>query len=352
MPPPSERNGMSIDHSRLTAPDGRNAPARAAASWQQRLRTRFVRLGIRAMYGRTDDVTAAATADMPLVSAAARLLWLKALGAAGVKKFAATSALGHDFVCHTGDLASFPFYYRRAYHAELTLAAAWLDGVERPVVYDIGANGGFVATHLAQMLAPRAARIYAFEPVPTTFAMLAQAVESLGLSGIVHPVAAAVVDTPGPVRMSCSERNSLLAQVSPRGLNPRAGNTLVEAEGITLDGFVASAGALPDLLKIDVEGCEAAVLRGARDLISRPDRPAILLEFNPVTLAEGGTSAGTLRDLLPGYALHYVDDLRGQVFPLGAPIRDLAAIDWICNLFAVPRGEDSARRFASALQRL
>lgn len=343
---------MSIDRSRLHKLEGCKAVARADASWRQRLRTRIVSLGIRAMYGRTDDVTAAAATDMPLVSAAARLLWLKALGAVGVKKFVATSGLGYDFVCHTGDLSSFPFYYRRAYHAELALCAAWLHGVERPVVYDVGANGGFVATHLAQMLAPRAARIYAFEPVPTTFAMLAQAVESLGLSGIVHPVAAAVVDAPGPVRISCSERNSLLAQVSPRGLNPRAGNTLVEAEGITLDGFVASAGALPDLIKIDVEGCEAAVLRGARDLISRPDRPAILLEFNPVTLGESGAATGTLRDLLGGYALHYVDDLRGQIFPLGGPVHDLAAIDWICNLFAVPLGEDSARRFASVLQRL
>ena len=193
---------MSIDRSRLHKLEGCKAVARADASWRQRLRTRIVSLGIRAMYGRTDDVTAAAATDMPLVSAAARLLWLKALGAVGVKKFVATSGLGYDFVCHTGDLSSFPFYYRRAYHAELALCAAWLHGVERPVVYDVGANGGFVATHLAQMLAPRAARIYAFEPVPTTFAMLAQAVESLGLSGIVHPVAAAVVDAPGPVRIS------------------------------------------------------------------------------------------------------------------------------------------------------
>ena len=178
--------------------------------------------------------------DLPLVSGAVRLAWLKALGAVGVKRFVATSGLGYDFVCHTDDRADFPFYYPRAYQAELELCAAWLHGDDRPVVYDIGANGGFVSTHLAQMLAGRRPRMYAFEPVPTTFAKLTQSVQRLGLQASVHPVAAAVVDNPGPVRISYSERNSLLAQISPRGLNPRAGGKLAQAEGITLDGFFAS----------------------------------------------------------------------------------------------------------------
>ena len=215
---------------------------REPANWRQRLRTRIVSRGIAMMCGSGDDVRAAAVTDLPLVSGAVRLAWLKALGAVGVKRFVATSGLGYDFVCHTDDRANFPFYYPRAYQAELELCAAWLHGDDRPVVYDIGANGGFVSTHLAQMLAGRRPRIYAFEPVPTTFAKLTQSVQRLGLQASVHPVAAAVVDNPGPVRISYSERNSLLAQISPRGLNPRAGSKLAQAEGITLDGFFASVG--------------------------------------------------------------------------------------------------------------
>jgi len=130
--------------------------------------------------------------DVPLLSSGVRLAWLKALEAVGVKKFVARSALGYDFVCHTGDLASFPFYMRSAYQAELELCAAWLEDETHPVVFDIGANDGFVATHLAQMLAAREPKIYAFEPVPATFARLAQSVERLGLSDSVHPVPAAV----------------------------------------------------------------------------------------------------------------------------------------------------------------
>jgi FkbM family methyltransferase len=321
-------------------------------TWRERLKTRIVGRGIQLVCGSAATVPTAAAADIHLVGAAARFAWQKALGAVGVKSFVTTSGMGYDFVCHTGDLANYPFYHRRAYQTELELCAAWLQPEERPVVYDVGANDGFVSTHLAQMLAHRVPRIYAFEPVPTTFAKLVQSVQRLGLHDCVHPVPAAVVDRPGSVRVSFSERNSLLAQVSPRGLNPRAGDRLAQANAITLDGFSSSEGTVPALVKIDAEGSEAAVLRGAQRLLSRPDRPALLFEYNPVTLTECGDSAQALVKLLPGYSLHYVDDLRRQMIPFGKPIRDAEKIDWICNLFALPLVERSMRRWASVLNRM
>jgi FkbM family methyltransferase len=319
-------------------------------TWRQRLRTRIVSRGIQVMCGSADAVSTAAATDIPLIRATARLAFLKALGAVGIKSFATTSGLGYDFVCHPGDLANFPFFYRRAYQTELELCAAWLQGNDSPVVYDIGANGGFFSTHLAQMLAPATPAIYAFEPVPTTFAKLVQSVQRLGLNDRVYPVQAAVLDNAGPVRISYSDRNSLLAQVSPGGLNPKVGDKLAQVNGITLDGFYASAGTLPKLMKIDVEGSEVAVLRGAQALLSRPDRPAILFEFNPTTLAQRGASVHTLLTLLHGYALYYVDDLRAQKIPFGSPIQDAEKIDWICNLFAVPLSEFSTCRWAYVLK--
>jgi FkbM family methyltransferase len=287
--------------------------------------------------------------DIPLLRAGARLAYLKALTAVGVTSFVARSGLGHDFVCHVGDLAAFPFYHPGAYRAELALAAAWLRRDERPVVFDVGANGGFFSTQLAQMLGARG-RIHAFEPVPATFAKLAQSVRRLGLAGRVEPVAAAVLDAPGAVQMSWSDRNSLHAQVTPHGLNARAGDRLARAGGLTLDAFCASSGVRPDLVKIDVEGSEPAVLRGAARLLAGSDRPAVMFEFNPVTLAECGADADTVAAQLESYTLHYVDDLSGRMLPFGAPVDNLRRIDWICNLFAVPRVEAAARRWAAVSQ--
>ena len=93
-----------------------------------------------------------------------------------------------------------------------------------------------------------------------------------------------------------------------------------------------------------------AVLRGAPGLLSRRDRPAILLEYNPVTLSECGANGRSLGELLSGYALHYVDDLEGQIMSFGSPVSRIDEITWICNLFAVPLAEDSSARWASALK--
>src|SRR5215472_6809161 len=214
-------------------------------NWRRRLRTHVVSRGVHVMCGSADYVSADYASDIPLVSSAARLVWLKTLGALGVKSFITTSGLGYDFVCHTGDLANFPFYDRGAYRPELQLCFGWLQGEDNPVVYEIGANDGFVSTHLAQMLAGHAPKIYAFEPTPTTFAKLVRSVERLGLNHCVYPVAAAVIDNPRPVRISYSERNSLLAQIRPPGLRPRGGEKIADAEGITLDGIASSTGTFP-----------------------------------------------------------------------------------------------------------
>lgn len=285
-----------------------------------------------------------------MISAGLRLAWLRGLQAVGIRQFVSNSGLGYPFVCRIGDLAEHPFYHRRAYQKELELCAAWLRQEQGDtVVYDVGANDGFFACQLAQMLGDQSPRIFAFEPVPTTFAGLVTSVQRLDLQERVYAFPVAVTDHAGPTLISYSRRNSLCAQVTPNGLNARIGDTLSRAVGITLDEFHSLSGAFPALVKIDVEGSEPAVLRGAQALLARPDRPALHFEYNPLTLAESGESLEAFPALLAGYKLHYVDDLRGQSFPFGAPIGELNDIHWICNLFAVPIYENSDSRWAAAL---
>ena len=65
--------------------------------------------------------------------------------------------------------------------------------------------------------------------------------------------------------------------------NFRAGSTLTWCSEVTLDSVVESIGCKPALLKIDVEGYEAHVLRGARVLLESPNAPVICFELNPKT---------------------------------------------------------------------
>jgi FkbM family methyltransferase len=140
-----------------------------------------------------------------------------------------------------------------------------------------GEREGFFACHLAQMIGRRG-KIYAFEPVPEIFAKLAYSVSRLGLTAWVKPIPAAVLDSSGLVQLSWPDRNSLEAQVTPR-LNRRADHRLTWADAIPLDTFCALVGSRPSLVKIDAEGSEPAVLRGAAHLLasSEPQRSSLSL---------------------------------------------------------------------------
>lgn len=90
------------------------------------------------------------------------------------------------------------------------------------------------------------------------------------------------------------------------------------------------------LLKIDVEGYEAHVLRGARMLLHEPTPPVISFELNPSTLRDVRSSIEAVAAELRDYRIFYIDDFEGQKLPFGEPITDLTDLTWTCNLFAVP----------------
>jgi FkbM family methyltransferase len=316
------------------------------------MRRWLIERGSRVMLGSAGTIDPAGFSDISLIRAGLRLGWLRALRAIGIRRIVSKSGLGHPFVCHIGDLAEHPFYIRRAYQKELELCAAWLRQESRElVVYDVGANSGFFSCQLAQMLADRSVKIYAFEAVPATFSALVTTVHRLGLQENIFPFPTAVGDQLGPTLLSYSQRKSLCSQVTPKGLNSRVGDNLAHAVGISLDKFYSFSNARPTLIKIDVEGSELAVLRGAHALLSRPDRPAIHFEYNPGTIAQSGESLEKFPELLAGYKLHYVDDLSGQKFPFGCAVSeaDLKQIDWLCNLFAVPERDELESRWIAAL---
>jgi FkbM family methyltransferase len=318
------------------------------SDWWQELRMRIIELGIHMLWGKS-AFPATMAADVSMMSGAWRMAWIRTLGAVGIQQFAAKSGLGYDFICHVGDLAEYPYYHRSAFKDELAICTAWLRDEQAPVVFDVGANVGFFATQLAQMLARQAPEIYAFEPVPTTFVKLVQSVNRLCLNDSIHPIAAAVLDDRRPVHLSFSDRNSLYAQVAAQG-RPRVGDALAQAPSVTLDDFQSFVGVHPALLKIDVEGSEIAVLRGARRLLSREDRPAVLFEYNPDTLMECDAAVDAFHELLAGYALYYVDDFEGRKKPLGSRIARVEDTQYACNLFAVPLVEGATQRWTAALE--
>jgi FkbM family methyltransferase len=164
------------------------------------------------------------------------------------------------------------------------------------VILDIGANFGFYALTFARALA-RCTRIIAFEPFPATFRRLSANIALNGLQDVIeaHPVA--LSDREGRARMWSRPDNSGASAVLDEGT--------IEVPVTTLDGFSRGAGLdRLDLIKIDVEGHEESVLRGASDVIAR-HHPVLLVEIDPPKLDRARTSPERVLRLLAdlGYGL-------------------------------------------------
>ena len=125
------------------------------------------------------------------------------------------------------------------------------------VVYDVGANVGIYTVLACRAVGP-SGRVFAFEPVAANLEFLRRNVGVNRFSNC-EIVPAAVSDKNGAVSFA-SGGGSCLGKISDRGE--------YSVPSLTLDSFVAAGHPLPRLMKIDVEGAEAAVLAGARESLA------------------------------------------------------------------------------------
>ncbi|HET7694623.1 MAG TPA: FkbM family methyltransferase [Vicinamibacterales bacterium] len=113
--------------------------------------------------------------------------------------------------------------------------------------------------------------------------------------------------------------------LDPLGFAQPAGEAGGEAVPFTtVDDLCGTRALAPAILKIDVEGAEAEVLRGARATL-RAHRPAICLELHLDVLERRGDALGALLDDLAAIGYRF-ESTRGRAVPLWRLRRSLMAI--------------------------
>ncbi|EFC85841.1 methyltransferase FkbM family [Parafrankia sp. EUN1f] len=157
--------------------------------------------------------------------------------------------------------------------------------------YDVGANIG-VYTLWAAGLVGDFGEVHAFEPVDGTRATLTALVEQNQLQNV-RISSSAVGASEGEIGMKIHRNASGLAHPVTDGSQPDVSVPLT-----TLNTYAATRRP-PVLVKIDVEGFELDVLRGASDILST-EHPALLLELLPAHLERRGMTAADIVDNLAG----------------------------------------------------
>lgn len=162
-------------------------------------------------------------------------------------------------------------------------------------VVDVGANIGYFSLLSAYLLGA-SGKVFAVEPHPANFAILREVVSSNGLEQVVCvDFGLGEKEDVGNVLMSSlSDVENRTASMVP----PKNGNSF-QVRVRTLDNCADewNIDAI-DLLKIDVDGFETAILRGARKLMAAGKIRNIIIEYNDYWLAESGSSEQILTELI------------------------------------------------------
>ena len=176
---------------------------------------------------------------------------------------------------------------------------------EGMTVMDVGANLGLYSLLISRAVGP-SGKVYAFEPVPEFFAQLKEHL-ALNNAASVIPVPIALSDEKGIAKMSVKGgASSLFRHVS---------DEFVEVQMERLDDFVEGEGIeRVDAIKIDVEGAELKVIRGADKTIRR-NKPILMVEVSPVTLQAAGTTPEELFETIVGYGYNAFVIRHGKAIP-------------------------------------
>jgi FkbM family methyltransferase len=186
---------------------------------------------------------------------------------------------------------------------------------------DIGANIGFISLYVAREV-PQA-KIYAFEPGPRQASLLEKTIEVNGLKLRIMPSRVALSDSIGTQTFYTHPMRDMAKDgFEDTGRGEKAQQIRVET--ITLDTWWKKNGKPKiGVVKIDTEGAELLVLRGAKDLLAEV-KPIIYLEIEERNLKAYPYKVIDVLNHLnaAGYRLETLDGERAGANNLNALISD------------------------------
>lgn len=159
-------------------------------------------------------------------------------------------------------------------------------------IVDVGANIGYHVLMFEDLLGGKG-KIVAIEPSPENLVELYANVEGNNLKNVqVHPVA-------------------IGARIASIGVKSGINGGILESpeesgssDGIQLVPMTDLISEKVDFIKIDVDGYEGEVLKGAVDVL-RDHHPTLLLELHPHLIGRFGSSLKSIFDLLRKYYNHF-----------------------------------------------
>ena len=221
------------------------------------------------------------------------------------------------------DLHSEKDYWLGTYESELQKAIGKLVKPGQ-IVYDIGANIGFVTLLFARQTGPQG-HVFAFEALPANVNRLRQSVELNRYQERVSVIQAAVQDHTGQAEFLVGPSDGMGKVQGSAGRDSIDYEQRIQVEGISIDEFIENSGnPPPDIIKLDIEGGEILALPGMASLLQE-GRPILLIELHGPEAARVSWEALRTAD-------YRITQMESQ-FPQVMSVEDL---NWKSYLVAFP----------------
>lgn len=162
-------------------------------------------------------------------------------------------------------------------------------------VVDIGAHVGYY-TLLAAKLVGDGGRVFAFEPAPANFSILASNAEKNGYSNI-SLIQKAVSGKSSRLKLFLQDYKYSGKHAFGQD-SKAAGHILVDS--VSLDEFFKDLDGRIDFIKMDIEGAELIALEGMSRVLGENRNIKLVFEFSPIQLRRVGSSPDKLFHLLMG----------------------------------------------------
>jgi len=183
--------------------------------------------------------------------------------------------------------------------------APFCEGKQLGTVIDAGANIGLTAMYFAQF----AKRVIAIEPSPSHYVCLREMIEYNALSDKIDPIQIALSDLNGVSDFHVFDGNTTMGTISP-GMGWKAeGCTEVCTIGYLMNYTHVSE---VDLLKLDIEGGEGAVIRSSSFADCAPKIKTIVGEWHTWSDISREEMASRLRKL--GFTFRWLTGVNSTMF--------------------------------------
>ena len=182
-------------------------------------------------------------------------------------------------------------YKHGIYEPEITRLIESVSFTYGDVFIDVGAHVGWYSI-LVDKLSPEGVRIFSFEPDPLNYELLKENIE-LNRADKVFPINTAIGERNGKATLYLyPDKNR-----GRHSLMPLHNHRTIEVGVLSLDSFIRERSITKiKLLKVDVEGYELAVLKGARESLYIVEN--IILEYSPDYMIKGGINPEEFKEFL------------------------------------------------------